>query len=137
MKVVKGKVVVYFDGVCNLCNGLVDFLIKRDKKRIFKYASLQSPEGESLLSDLDISKENALSTVIVIDNDRLLIKSRAAIHILSHLGGGWKWVAGFLKIFPKSFSDWVYDRVASSRYRLMGKRNHCRVPTPEEADLFL
>ena len=137
MKETNGTLIIFFDGVCNLCNGLVDFLIKRDHNRSFRYASLQSAHGEEILNQLSIPSSQSLSTVIVLEGDNPLIKSEAVKSIFHRLGGGWKILSYIISIFPRSICDWVYDRVAASRYSLMGKRSECRVPSPDEADLFL
>lgn len=129
------SVIVLFDGVCNLCNSAVRFLIRRDKKRVFRYASLQSDFAIDLLTQLgeDASQRES---VLVYGEGRLFKRSDAALYLASKLGGFWK-VALMIKILPRFIRDGAYNLVARNRYRWFGKRNECMIPKPDDQDLFL
>ena len=127
------KQILFFDGVCNICNGFVDFIIVRDKKQLFMFAPLQ---GEAAKRSLPASLLEDLNTVVLWNQGEAFKKSDAALCVLSQLGGAW----ALMKIFwvvPKFLRDMVYDLVAKNRYQLFGKRETCRLPTPEERARFL
>lgn len=126
---------ILFDGVCNLCNGAVTFVINRDKKEIFQFATLQSEAGRALLSKFKIDR-NELDSIILVDGDRFYSKSSAALYIAKHLSGAYPLFFGLI-ILPKFFRDWVYDIIAKNRYRWFGKREQCMLPTPELSKRFL
>ena len=131
-----GKKIILFDGVCNLCNGAVQFIIKRDKKDVFRYAALQSEIGEQLVTErgIDISK---VDSIILIEPGRAYYtKSDAALEIAQGFGGFWKALALFTWI-PKTFRDAIYDWVARNRYKWFGKKDVCMIPTPELQAKFL
>jgi predicted DCC family thiol-disulfide oxidoreductase YuxK len=128
-------VLVLFDGVCNLCNGLVQFIIQRDPKAKFKFASLQSDAGRSLLKKFNIDAD-LLHSIVVFDDDEALQRSDAVIRIANYLGGGWKILKAF-NILPKFFRDGCYNVVAANRYRIFGKKNSCMIPTPELKQRFI
>jgi predicted DCC family thiol-disulfide oxidoreductase YuxK len=126
---------ILFDGVCNLCNGTVQFLIRRDPRKKFYFASLQSPKGQAEMKRFGLDPE-ALHSIVVIDGDRAYQRSAAAIHVAASLGGLWS----IFKIFsfvPKFLRDPVYNLIARNRYRLFGKRDECMIPTPEMKSHFL
>lgn len=126
--------IVYFDGVCNVCNTFVDFLIRRDHKRILKYAPLQ---GETAKKRVPAELISSLSTVVLEDEHGVLsTESTAAIKTIASLGGVYALISVFL-ILPKFLRDWVYRWVADHRYLWFGKRDTCRLPTPEERAQFL
>ena len=127
--------IVFFDGVCNLCNQSVQFLIRKDKKDIFKFASLQSQTGQEFCKAQNISL-NELTSVIYFKDGKTHIKSSAALHALNDLGGLWRLSFGFM-IVPKFIRDFVYDLIAKNRYRLFGKRQECMLPTAENKAKFL
>jgi predicted DCC family thiol-disulfide oxidoreductase YuxK len=128
-------VLVLFDGVCNLCNGLVQFIIRRDPKAKFKFASLQSDAGRSLLKKFNIDTD-LMHSIVVIDDDEALQRSDAVIRIANYLGGGWKTLKVF-NFLPKFFRDACYNLVAANRYRIFGKKNSCMIPTPELKQRFI
>ncbi len=132
--------IIFFDGVCSLCNGFIDFLIKRDSGRLFRYAPLQ---GSTATERLPISRYKVLgpdgpsfTSVIYLKDGRMLSQSDAAIEILSDLGGLWR-LASVLKLIPQVIRNSVYTLIATHRYEWFGKRETCRVPTKEERKLFL
>lgn len=122
--------ILFFDGVCNLCNGFVDFLIRRGAS--ISYAPLQGSTAAKLLP----ADKLRLETVVLWENGKVSDKSDAAIRVISALPGFWK-IFVLARIFPRFIRDGVYDLVASNRYSLFGKRESCRLPTPEERKLFL
>lgn len=129
------KQIIFFDGICNLCNGFVQFIIKRDPRARFQFASLQSKAGEKAMKESALPAAS-LSTVVYLKDDHYYFKSSAALHILKDLGRGWNLFYGFILI-PKPLRDGVYNILARNRYRLFGKRAECMIPTPELRDRFL
>ena len=127
--------VVYFDGVCNLCNGAVNFLIDQDKKKQLKFASLQSEAGEEVLRRYGLP-DREYDSFIFLKDGTLYQKSDAVLEVVKTLGGGWSLLYGF-RIIPCAARDWLYTQVAQNRYRWFGKRNECRLPTPELKARFL
>ena len=127
--------ILLFDGVCNLCNGLVLFIIKRDKAGRFKFASLQSDNGEQLLNRFGLNT-NKLTSLVLIMGDKYFLKSTAVLKLLKELGGIWKTFYIFI-IIPRPVRDFIYDLIAGSRYKIFGKRDECMVPTPELQSRFL
>lgn len=116
--------VILFDGVCNLCNGTVDFLMKRDRKKQFRFASLQSETGEFLRLQYRIPADS--DSVILIKSETVFFKSDAAFEIAGMLPYPWK-IAAFLKVIPKKIRNRIYDWIAKNRYRWFGKRDTCRI----------
>ena len=126
---------VLFDGVCNLCNASVNFIIDHDPGEYFQFASLQSEEAEELLamcSDGPVT----LETIVLIENGTCYDRSTAVLRIARRLSGVWSLAYAFMLI-PRPLRDAVYDRIARSRYDWFGKRESCRVPTPDLEDRFL
>ncbi len=123
------KSLILFDGVCNLCNGFVNFLIVRDKKNKFQFGSLQSAKVQSILTEYQHSS-NDISTVILIENNTLHSHSTAVLKIVRRLGGAWPLLYVFI-IIPKPIRDFLYKLVAKNRYRLFGKKDACMIPTPK------
>ena len=122
------KPVILFDGVCNLCNGAVQFIINRDDKAKFMFASLQSDFGQQLLEKHNLNKTD-FDSFILMENNIIYKKSTAALRMFSGLGGLWKLSYG-LFIFPEFIRNFVYDFVAKNRYRFFGKKDACMIPTP-------
>ncbi len=127
--------VLLFDGVCNLCNGAVQFIIKHDKKSVIKFASLQSAAGQELLNQYHINSET-FDTMIYIQNQVVYTESNAALKIASTLGGVWK-TALVLYVFPEFIRNAFYRMVSRNRYRIFGKRETCMIPSPEIVSRFL
>ncbi len=127
--------ILLFDGVCNLCNGTVQFLIKRDREGKFKFASLQSDVAKELLKAYGLSPD-AFDSFVYLKNGRSYQRSTAALHVLKDLGGLWKLFYGFI-ILPAPFRDLVYNLIARNRYRVFGRRDSCMIPTPELKSRFL
>ena len=122
-------ITVLFDGVCNLCNGTVQFVIKRDRAAIFRFASLQSDYAQHLLRQVNLPA-NQLYSVIVFEDGVAYQKSDAALRIARHLSGFWRWLYIF-RFVPKFIRDGLYNFIATNRYRFFGKQDHCMIPTPE------
>lgn len=122
-------ITVLFDGVCNLCNGTVQFVIKRDRAAIFRFASLQSMYAHTLLREVNLPTDQ-LYSVIVIEKGIAYQKSDAALRIAKHLPGFWRWLYIF-RFIPKFIRDGMYNLIARNRYRLFGKQDQCMIPTPE------
>jgi len=127
--------VIVFDGVCNLCNNSVAFVIKRDKSYKFKFAPLQSETAKNLISKLSMSN-NKIDSIILIDNHKYYIKSTAAIRICKELGAMWSLVY-ILILVPKPVRDYIYDIVAKNRYKWFGKKEQCMIPAKELESRFL
>ncbi|MEH7113920.1 thiol-disulfide oxidoreductase DCC family protein [Neobacillus niacini] len=125
---------ILFDGVCNLCNSSVQFIIKRDPKSHFKFASIQSETGRSLLKQYGFDKE--IDSFILIENQRIYLKSSAALRVCRNLNGMWKLLT-ILRILPAPFRDFFYDIVAKNRYKWFGKKESCMIPTKEMKKRFL
>ncbi|HKK41989.1 MAG TPA: DCC1-like thiol-disulfide oxidoreductase family protein [Bacteroidales bacterium] len=127
--------ILLFDGVCNLCNSLVNFVIRRDGERRIKFAALQSAKGQQLLADKGLPVEDC-DTVVYISRNGTLIRSAAIISILVDIGGIWK-IFYLFKIIPGFILDSLYNFIAKRRYRVFGKRNKCMIPSPDIADRFI
>lgn len=129
--------IVLFDGVCNLCSGSVQFMLKRDRHEHFRYASLQSDAGKALLREHGVAvPEGDPSSIVVIDDGRVFDRSSAALRVARHLGMPWV-MMGVFAIVPRFVRDVVYDFVARNRYQWFGKTDQCMVPTPELRARFL
>lgn len=127
--------VILFDGVCNLCNGFVRFVLKRDKYKIFQFASLQSPYGTGLSSYFNLPVSDP-ETIILYDGDKILTGSDAVIKIVGSLSGIWKIIFLF-KIIPRFIRNWFYRLLARNRYRIFGKKDQCMVPSTNAKDRFM
>lgn len=127
------KPIIFFDGVCGLCNRTVDFLIRHDKERLFIFAPLQ---GETASKILATSLTDEPDTIVCKDGQKLYYKSEAVLHILIKIGGIWR-LAALGYIVPKFIRDFFYDIVANNRYKVFGKKESCRLPSPEERKVFL
>lgn len=126
---------IFFDGVCNLCNRLVDYVIRRDRAGRFQFASLQGETARSRLPDF--AGESGLSTVALATDSGVFTRSEAIGRILRGLGGGSGLVGRILLALPRPLREWGYRAVAGRRYRWFGRRDVCRLPSPEERARFL
>ncbi len=127
--------IIFFDGVCNLCNSTVQFVIEHDKKNLFKFASLQSPFGQKFLKgyNLPISHFNSF---IYYRNGKVYTQSSAALYVARDLGGIWSLAFAFI-IVPKFIRDAVYNLIAKNRYKWFGKKESCMIPTPDLKNKFI
>ena len=131
--------VILFDGVCNLCNSSVNFVIDRDSAGRFKFSALQAPEAAPYLEICNRTGERAedlLQSVVLIEDGKVYTKSAAALRIAKHLDGLWPMMYAFM-IVPAFLRDFVYDWIARNRYKWFGERDSCRLPTPELRLRFL
>ena len=127
--------IILFDGVCNLCNGAVQFAIERDPTAIFRFASLQSDFGQSILAQNVVDTEGG-GTIILLENGKAYDRSTAALRVARRLSGWIKCLYVFI-IVPKVIRDFVYKIVAKNRYRWFGKQESCWLPTKELKARFL
>lgn len=127
--------VVLFDGVCNLCNESVQFVIAHEAAGRFKFASLQSPAAARLLAGLPRTV-SSVDSVMLVEDGRVYQRSTAAIRIARHLRFPWRLASVFV-VIPRVIRDWAYDVVARNRYRWFGKQDVCMVPTPDLRARFL
>ncbi|WP_340073680.1 thiol-disulfide oxidoreductase DCC family protein [Leptobacterium sp. I13] len=133
----KGKKIILFDGVCNLCNGSVRFILKRDKKEVFLFAALQSEVGEQLVKERSIDTSVIDSIILIDPGIAYYARSTAALEIAEEFGGLWSILRVFKWLLPTSLRDWFYDIIAKNRYKWFGKKEHCMIPTPELKARFL
>jgi len=132
----KNKKIILFDGVCNLCNGAVQSIIKHDKKDIFRFVALQSELGIEICKYIGVDQIKIDSIVFYNPGVAYYYKSSAAIKIAEELGGIYSLIS-ILKIFPEKLRNYVYDYIAKNRYKCYGKKESCMIPTPELKTKFL
>lgn len=130
------KKIILFDGVCNLCNGVVQFVIRRDKQDTFRFAPLQSEVGEKLTSERGIDTTKVDSIILIEPGVAYYTKSDAALQIGKDLKG-YRTLSSLLHVFPKGLRNLIYDLVARNRYKWYGKKDACMIPTPELQAKFL
>lgn len=126
--------ILFIDGVCNLCNGFVQFLLKRDSKGKLYYAHLQG--SDAFFENLRIELDNKMGSVVFFDQGEVYTHSDAALHAIDQLGGVYKLVSIF-RILPKGFRNAIYNFIAKNRYKWFGRKNQCIVPVAELEDRFL
>jgi len=126
--------IILFDGVCNLCNSSVQFILKRDPVGKFKFASFQGETGQRLLKKHGISTD--INSIVLIEHEKVFIKSNAAIRVGRQLTGAWKMASAF-NIIPRFIRDFLYDIVANNRYKWFGKTESCILPSPKWKNRFL
>ena len=127
--------IILFDGVCNLCNGAVKFVIKRDNRNQFLFASLQSDEGKQILEEHNFP-DNKMKSFFLVENGKVYDRSTAALRVARRLTGLWPLLYGFI-IVPGFIRDGVYNWIAKNRYQWFGKKDECMMPTPELKAKFL
>lgn len=127
------QTIVFFDGVCHLCNGFVDFAISRDRQRNLRFAPLQGSTARQMLSE---SQRLDLRTVVVLRGERIFIESAAVIEVLSAMGGPWRVFATVARLCPRFLRDPLYRFVARHRLKWFGERDFCRRPLPEEKEVL-
>ncbi len=127
--------VLLFDGVCNLCNGSVQWVIQHDPEARFRFASLQSEAGQALLHQHNLPTTE-MNTVVLIDGEKAYTRSDVPLQIFGKMGGAWPVLAA-LSIVPRFIRDAVYDWIARNRYRWFGKQEACWLPTPALKERFL
>jgi predicted DCC family thiol-disulfide oxidoreductase YuxK len=125
--------IILFDGVCNLCNAFIRWIIQRDRRAHFKFAALQSEAGRGAISAYTIPEEE---TVLLVEDGSVYVKSEAALRIIRRLG----WLgrlSPILRLIPRRMRDGVYDFVARNRYGWFGRRDRCMIPTDDVRPRFL
>ena len=127
--------IILFDGVCNLCNGAVNFVIKRDPGNVFKFTPLQEKQGVLLLKKHAIDAQE-LDSIVLVENKKVYTKSSAALRIARKLSNLWP-LFFVLLIIPSFIRDGVYDFIAKNRYKWFGKKEQCIIPTPGLREKFL
>jgi predicted DCC family thiol-disulfide oxidoreductase YuxK len=127
--------IVLFDGVCNLCNGAVQFIIRNDPKRRFRFAALQSPIGQALLERHGLPTAT-LNSIVLIEGERAFTKSTAALRIARGMGYGWPLAFGFILV-PSPLRDLCYDLIGKNRYRMFGKTEACMMPNADLSARFV
>lgn len=130
-----GERVVLFDGVCKLCNGWVKFLIRHDRQRRLRLASVQSPQGQAILAWFGLPTER-FETMAYVEDGELFVRSTAVLRIVAQLPWPWRAFA-WLRLCPRPWRDWCYDRIALNRYRLFGRYDSCLLPDPDHERRFL
>jgi len=132
---IESKYLLLFDGVCNLCNGAVNFVIDRDKRQRIVFASLQSELGQQILKQHQLPAQDFKSMVLVRQN-KVFLKSNAVLEIAKELSGAWKLLYVF-KIVPRFLRDWIYEIISTNRYKWFGRKDQCRVPTADIKNRFV
>ena len=128
----KANPIIAFDGVCNLCNGFIQWLIKRDSKKQFRYTTLQSDLGEVLKKNIDVDGDS----VILVYNEKIYTLSDVGLKCMQILGGGWILLYSLI-FLPKSLRDFVYKWIARNRYKWFGKSEVCMIPDSSIKSLFI
>ncbi|HLV61910.1 thiol-disulfide oxidoreductase DCC family protein [Galbibacter sp.] len=137
MEDLANKKIVLFDGICNLCTGTVTFIIKRDGKDKFRFASLQSEVGKQLMEERHIDPSSNNSIIVIEPQVAYYVKSTAAIEIAKELGGLWPVLQVFSYLLPEGIRDSIYEFIAKNRYKWFGKKDSCMIPTPALKSKFL
>ncbi|HET8736580.1 MAG TPA: DCC1-like thiol-disulfide oxidoreductase family protein [Pricia sp.] len=132
----KNKKIILFDGLCNLCNGAIQFIIKRDTKDVFRYAPLQGDIGQKLITERHIDTDAVDSIILIDPGVAYYTKSDAALEIGKHLKG-YRTISSILLGIPVAIRNFVYDFIARNRYQWYGKKEHCMIPTQELKAKFL
>lgn len=127
--------IVFFDGVCNLCNSTIDFLMRHNTEETLKFSSLQSAFANKFLAQYSVDL-NQLSTIYFYENGKLHQKSKAAFNISKHLNAPFRYL-NFFSFLPKILTNFFYNLIAKNRYRLFGKKETCRIPTQAELKRFI
>src|SRR5436190_18213285 len=129
------KPVIFFDGICNYCNAIINFIIRQDKRKIFRYATFQSNAGQKILKESKLPTQ-IFESFLLLDKGKLYSKSTASLRLYNKLPWFCKWTQLFW-IFPGFIRNGVYDIIAKNRYKWFGKREECMVPTAELRERFL
>ncbi len=132
----ENKKIILFDGVCNLCNTWIQFVIKHDKKDVFRFAALQSEFGKNIIKEINIDTSKIDSIILYESKNVYYYKSDAVIKIAQNLGFGYNLLVVF-KIIPKIIRNYIYDFIAKNRYKWFGRKESCMIPSPELKAKFL
>ena len=131
------KKIIFFDGVCNLCNGFIDYVIKRDAQKKIYYASLQSNFAIEMLKGHNIDLDKGYTTIYYYTNGKLYSQSSAILNVFLELSAVHRLFAKVCLILPKFVRDGIYNFIAKNRYAFFGKKESCRLPSPEERSQFM
>jgi predicted DCC family thiol-disulfide oxidoreductase YuxK len=131
----KQNPIILFDGICNLCNSSVQFVLKHDKQSIFRFAALQSEAGRLLLQKNNLPQSN-FNSFVLIQDDKVYLKSTAALKVAKQMSGATKYLYTFI-VVPAFIRDAVYNVIAKNRYKWFGKKESCMIPTPALQSRFL
>ena len=126
--------ILLYDGNCILCSGVIQWVIRNDKKVLFRFSRLQENSVKDFLFSAEI--DDGLDSVILLDEGKLYYKSDAAFLILDHIEGYWR-ILKILKVFPLKIRDWIYQLIAKNRYRWFGQKENCLVPTKDLSHRFV
>jgi predicted DCC family thiol-disulfide oxidoreductase YuxK len=135
-KEIKQQKIILFDGICNLCNGSVLFVLEREKSPIFQFASIQSETGKELLKRCGLPPDYNRA-VVLIDNEKFYLGSTAALKIGQGLRFPWSMLSSTGFLVPKFIRDWIYSLIAKNRYEWFGKRDTCMMPDQNLKARFL
>lgn len=136
MNLPKDKKIILFDGVCNLCDNTVQFIIKHDRKDVFRFVAIQSDLGQEIIQHIGIDTSKIDSIILYEPGKAYYYKAEAALNIATNLSGIYT-IMGIFKILPKALNNMVYDFIARNRYKWYGKKDACMIPTPELKAKFL
>ena len=129
------KSLILFDGICNLCSAAVQFILKRDRNGRYRFASLQSASAGKILNEFNYY-ENIPDTIVLIEKDKVYLKSTAVLRIVKHLRGVWPFFYGFI-FFPAFIRDRIYDWIARNRFRWFGRKKQCYIPEEKWKERFI
>ena len=133
--------ILLYDGVCGLCNHLVQFILRRDREGIFRFASLQNEFAATILARHGVSNSDLDTVYVVLNhneaNEAFLARSEAAVYVLQQLGGFWRFCGFMFGLLPRPFRDWIYRAIARNRYRVFGRYDTCPLPSQETRARFL
>ncbi len=130
----KHQPILFYDGVCNLCNSWVKLVLRKEKRPVLTFAALQSEAGEAIKTSF--GDKPIPDSLILYEGGKVYVKSSAALHLVKYLRRGWPLLV-VLFIFPKFLRNWVYDTIARNRYRWFGQKDECMIPSPETRKRFL
>lgn len=133
--VVENRDVIVFDGVCNLCNSSVNFIIRRDSEQKFVFTPMQSAFAQGLIKEHNVANVG-VDTFLLVRNGKCYVCTDAAIEIAKELTGKW-YLCSVFKVIPRSIRDWFYRLLARNRYSIFGRTEHCMVPTPDLIKRFI
>jgi predicted DCC family thiol-disulfide oxidoreductase YuxK len=126
--------VLLYDGLCGFCDGTVQFILRHDRRGTMQFATLQGELGQRVLSGT--RELQGVDSLVMLEGDRVHVKSEAALRIAAYLGGAWR-LALVLRLVPRALRDWGYDLFARHRYRFFGKHDSCPIPAPEVRARFI
>jgi predicted DCC family thiol-disulfide oxidoreductase YuxK len=133
---IRQRGIILFDGVCNLCNGSVIFILQKEKEPVLQFASIQSEAGQKLLESCGLPRDYR-QAVVLIDHENVYLGSTAALKIGQTLKVPWSLLSSIGLLFPGVIRDWVYNQIARNRYRWFGKRDVCLLPREDSKARFL